>query len=91
MATATLAHYNDGKGTSQSHEVYLKYPSEYEGLRYQGCGRGSTPEEALIAFRNGYAKAYMEAEALTTLLLDSDALPMIEVDCLGREKKLCQP
>ena len=80
MSTAKLVHHDDGKEKWQSHEVYLKYPEgEFVGMKFEGRGYGETLEEAFEQFKE-------EAQALSTLVLETDALwPPIEVDCLGEE------
>lgn len=85
--TARLVHHDDGKGKWQSHEVYLQYPEFSECLmKFEGRGYGETLEEAFKDFREQYQKALKEAEALATMVLDTDALwPPTEVDCLGKE------
>lgn len=87
MSTAKLVHHDDHKEKWQSHEVYLKYPEDvFVGMKFEGRGYGATLEEAFAEFKEQYEKALKEAEALSTLVLETDALwPPTEVDCLGKE------
>ena len=80
---ATIVHHDDGKEKWQSHEVYLKYPITYEGFEFSQRGYGSTLEEAYQDFIAKYNNAMKNLEAQSHMILETDALEILEVDCFG--------
>jgi len=81
--------FYDGKENFASHKVYLKYPEDYyDQFKFDGCGYGSTLEEAFEDFKKKYDAAMANVNALTKMLFETEALwPPVKVDCLGKEIK----
>lgn len=78
-----LVHYDDGKGTDKSHEVYLQYYEEDESA---DSGFGATAEEAYENFKKEFLKAMNRAKNINDAYLETNALwPPIEVDDYGRD------
>ena len=82
--TARVVCHNDGKGKLQSYEVYAQSPC-LDSFMFDECGYGETQEEALEEYRQKFKKALDELNAFAAMLLDTDALPIIPVDCFGKE------
>ena len=80
---ALLAHYDDGKQKYQSHKVYLKYPDTYEGFQFEQAGYGESKDEAYLDFIEKYKSALKQLDALNVMLLETDAIPSVDVDCMG--------
>ena len=82
--TARVVCHNDGKGKWQSYEVYAQFPC-LDSFLFDERGYGETQEEALEEYRQKFKKALDELNAFAAMLLDTDALPIIPVDCFGKE------
>lgn len=86
-----LAHYNDGKEKSQSHEISISetdfYNSEYNVCSHNILditGYGSTEEEAIADFKRKFEYVLAEWNAFGKLLSNPAVqLNIAEVDCLG--------
>lgn len=91
-----LAHYDDGKGKYQSHEIYLKeddfYNAEFDLFSispFDVSGYGTTKEEALKDFMRKMEYVLCEWEAFKKILFCTDVLTdnMVEINCFGKEVK----
>lgn len=89
-----LAHYDDGKKKSQSHEVAVGefpfYDVEHDVSThniFELIGYGETKEEALDDFKKKFSYVMDEWRAFEKMLFETDVIEdeMIEVDCLGNE------
>lgn len=83
-----IAHHNDGKEKSQSHDCYLFNDSDYADFDITNIhGYGETKEEALENLREQLKYYFCNISALETMLFETDVLDndITEVDCLGRK------
>lgn len=86
-----IAHYNDGKGRHQSHEVYFLDDKCYEiddGIFVNShdlsslIGYGDNFEEAKYSLLKQLDWLIAELDALRNII---DATPIVKVGCLGKE------
>lgn len=92
-----LAHYDDGKGKFQSHEITIKEDDNFckkiNGNYIQShditdiIAYGETKEEALNNLKIQIDYLMKEYKAFEKLLFETDNLTsnMVEVDCFGKE------
>lgn len=85
-----LTHCDDGKGKSQSHEIFLEetpfYNAEHDVCThdiFDLIGYGETKEEALEDFRKKFSYVMDEWRAFEKMLLETDILEdsIVEVPC----------
>ena len=86
-----IAHHNDGKEKSQSHDCYLFNDGDYFDFDIMNIhGYGETIEEAVENLKQELWDRYLYyMSALKVLLYESDVLDnnIVEGDCLGRKIK----
>ena len=84
-----IAHHDDGKEKSQSHECYLFNDTDsYHNFDLTSIyGYGETKEEAIANLKKELEYYFDELHALEKMLYETDILDndIVEVDCLGRK------